>query len=841
MHDGEPRVVELGSPRRGCAARDRRVAQPRHALGERQLRERRVARLVAERVEGLVPDQQRRRPRADLRRRCRALARAASSTSASSSRHWSGSTSFWMQREGDRAAGSRAESRRIQSTSCARARRGPRPSRRRARARRRRAPSSPSARPMPNSSSSAANVPGTGSPSIARCTIVREVEKPSAPAAIASRTIAAIARDVLRRRRLVLRAALAHHVGAHRAVRRPACRRRARAACARARRGTRGSVSHSQRDALGERGARDVLDALHEPDQEVAAAPGRTGAKPTPQLPITTVVTPCQHDGVSSGSQVDLAVVVGVDVDEAGRDEQPARVDLLAAAARDRARPRRCGPPSMATSPSTRLARRCRRRPCRRGSRGRAWRPPVSRARLLGARARSRRARRPRAPRRCAAARRIGRREGAAVAHVEASRRGRDTRARSPAAPRSESGSEAWGQRSSRAKSRPAGAADDDAPAAHSTAARRGSRPAGRTSAATHSSAGLSSPCVPLAEVAHQRLVEVADAHLLRPEVQALGRPASACPPGCAAGCTCPRRARCRPGCGRGVAPSSTRRRSRSGRGMRVRRRAHEVQEVEVHAVRVVRVRAVREHPGELRVDVEGHVREHACSGSRRSAATRRAPRSRSRARGPACGSRRRWRRAPRRRCATPAGSMPKRFRKSSARSGVTVPCARVARARLRLGEDHARVALVAVVAGVDVVAELERPGVGRRDVVGLVEGVDGRLPVAGDLERHVVDDRPLLEVVRIEVLGDDAEVVAQRLRVRVEVHEDEAAPGLAAHRAAGGAALPAGPAGKLSGSSAQSSAPSIPYCQPWNEHAKRSAWPRPGSRSRLPRCMQTL
>ena len=34
------------------------------------------------------------------------------------------------------------------------------------------------------------------------------------------------------------------------------------------------------------------------------SAPGRTGAKPTPQLPITTVVTPCQLDGVSSGSQV---------------------------------------------------------------------------------------------------------------------------------------------------------------------------------------------------------------------------------------------------------------------------------------------------------------------------------------------------------------------------------------------------------------------------------------------------------------------------------------------------------------------------------------------------------
>ena len=32
--------------------------------------------------------------------------------------------------------------------------------------------------------------------------------------------------------------------------------------------------------------------------------PGRTGAKPTPQLPITSVVTPCHDEGESSGSQV---------------------------------------------------------------------------------------------------------------------------------------------------------------------------------------------------------------------------------------------------------------------------------------------------------------------------------------------------------------------------------------------------------------------------------------------------------------------------------------------------------------------------------------------------------
>ena len=56
-------------------------------------------------------------------------------------------------------------------------------------------------------------------------------------------------------------------------------------------------------DALGQRGTRDVLDTLHQPDQPVLAA-GRTGAKPTPQLPVTTVVTPCPLDGSSRLSQL---------------------------------------------------------------------------------------------------------------------------------------------------------------------------------------------------------------------------------------------------------------------------------------------------------------------------------------------------------------------------------------------------------------------------------------------------------------------------------------------------------------------------------------------------------
>ncbi len=54
-------------------------------------------------------------------------------------------------------------------------------------------PSAASADPMPNSSSSAAKVPGTGSPSMAVCAMVREVENPSAPARSASATISVMA------------------------------------------------------------------------------------------------------------------------------------------------------------------------------------------------------------------------------------------------------------------------------------------------------------------------------------------------------------------------------------------------------------------------------------------------------------------------------------------------------------------------------------------------------------------------------------------------------------------------------------------------------------------------
>ena len=58
---------------------------------------------------------------------------------------------------------------------------------------------------------------------------------------------------------------------------------------------------------------------------------GRQGAKPTPQLPISAVVTPFQEDGVMLAAPGRLRVVMRVNVDEARRDQLAARVDLLRA------------------------------------------------------------------------------------------------------------------------------------------------------------------------------------------------------------------------------------------------------------------------------------------------------------------------------------------------------------------------------------------------------------------------------------------------------------------------------------------------------------------------------
>ena len=185
------------------------------------------------------------------------------------------------------------------------------------------------ARPSPNSSSSAANVPGTGSPSIARWPSVRDVENPSAPASIASCTSPRHGRDVVGSGGLVLRAPLAHAVRAQRAVRDLRADVDGQVAAV-----ERVEVLRERLPApvhpLRQRGAGDVLHALHQADEPLlrarahrreahAAVAGDDGGHAVPRRRL--------DDRVPR----DLAVVVRVHVDEAGRD--------------DRARSRRPSPP----------------------------------------------------------------------------------------------------------------------------------------------------------------------------------------------------------------------------------------------------------------------------------------------------------------------------------------------------------------------------------------------------------------------------------------------------------------------------------------------------------------
>ena len=155
------------------------------------------------------------------------------------------------------------------------------------------------ARPRPNSSSSAAKVPGTGSPSMARWPIVRDVEKPSAPGLDRLLDDSGHRGDVVGGGRLVAGAALAHRVGAHRAVRDLAADVD----------GERplldgvevlGVALPAPGDALGRARCRECPRRPPSARSATVRGPGRTGANPTPQLPATTVVTPCPLDGSSS-------------------------------------------------------------------------------------------------------------------------------------------------------------------------------------------------------------------------------------------------------------------------------------------------------------------------------------------------------------------------------------------------------------------------------------------------------------------------------------------------------------------------------------------------------------
>ena len=158
------------------------------------------------------------------------------------------------------------------------------------------------AAPIPSSSSISAKRPGTISPWVVLCALVREVVKPKAPAAAPPRSAGASRRC---RRRSPARGGSRARPSRRRAAggAGPARRRRSCAASVRARRGTR----ESSPSPICSPSASAVPGMSSTPPSGRSAprgAPGRTGAKPTPQLPKRIVVTPCHEDGASIGSQV---------------------------------------------------------------------------------------------------------------------------------------------------------------------------------------------------------------------------------------------------------------------------------------------------------------------------------------------------------------------------------------------------------------------------------------------------------------------------------------------------------------------------------------------------------
>ncbi len=179
---------------------------------------------------------------------------------------------------------------------------------------------------------SAANVPGTGSPCTLRCAVrcVRSRSRARRPAAT-SRTIAVIASRSSAVGVAVR--ALAHHVGAQRGVGHlRADVERARHALERVE--VLGEGLPVPLDAFGQRGAGDVLDALHQLDEPLVrvGAHGREADAAVAEDGGGDAVPARRREVRVPGG---LAVEVGVHVDEPGRDEQTVGVELAPGAAVD--------------------------------------------------------------------------------------------------------------------------------------------------------------------------------------------------------------------------------------------------------------------------------------------------------------------------------------------------------------------------------------------------------------------------------------------------------------------------------------------------------------------------
>ena len=76
-------------------------------------------------------------------------------------------------------------------------------------------------------------------------------------------------------------------------------------------------------------GSRGIASVRERASMARSASCGRRGAKPNPQLPIVTEVTPCQLPIVQYGSQCKLGIIVGVEINKSRGDNQPAGIDHL--------------------------------------------------------------------------------------------------------------------------------------------------------------------------------------------------------------------------------------------------------------------------------------------------------------------------------------------------------------------------------------------------------------------------------------------------------------------------------------------------------------------------------
>ena len=189
-----------------------------------------------------------------------------------------------------------------------------------------------------HSSSHAASRDATGRSSDVSWCSLRDVVSPIAPAAQRVGELSLHQREVVVGR-LLLEGALPHRPRAQRRV--PDVGRvvdRLRAGD-RPRRGTRGTSPSSIRATPAPTGS--MSSARSRLRTTSARASSRTGASVNPQLPITAVVTPCQHEFAPCGSQNTWASMWVWPSMKPGRHHVALGVDLLVARARGSARPAR--------------------------------------------------------------------------------------------------------------------------------------------------------------------------------------------------------------------------------------------------------------------------------------------------------------------------------------------------------------------------------------------------------------------------------------------------------------------------------------------------------------------